>query len=129
MVSNMALTEKLELTDKKLDNVENKLEELKEQTKNQSIAMEIVIDKKKEKKAMFIVIIIICLFWLISSIISIFAFIKINSQYAELNSKYVELVRELGNYGYEETEEYTQEIQDVDTIENSYIINGGDYNG
>ena len=129
MVSNMALTEKLELTDKKLDNVENKLEELKEQTKNQSIAMELVIDKKKEKKTMFIVIIIICLFWLISSIIGIFAFIKLSSQYVELNSKYVELVKELENYTYEETEEYTQEIQDIDTIENSYIINGGDYNG
>lgn len=33
------------------------------------------------------------------------------------------------NYGYEDTIETSQEVDDIDTIENSYIINGGDYNG
>jgi len=33
------------------------------------------------------------------------------------------------HYGYEDTIETSQEVDDIDTIENSYIINGGDYNG
>lgn len=71
--------------------------------KDQSLAMEILSDYKKANKRQFIIILVILTLW----------FITIGY-----------LVYILNDIGVEET---TQEIQDVEAIENSNITNGDMY--
>lgn len=71
----------------------------------ESFAMEILKDYKKANKRMFVIILIILGMWL-----------------ATIGY----LVYTLNDIGAEEiTETTTQEISDIDTIENSSITNGG----
>ena len=81
--------------------VQKELNELKEQ----SIAWEILQDSKKEKKRLFIM-------WIITFIALI-----------GVSCYTVYLLNDIGTV----TETSTQEIEDVDTIENSNITNGDMY--
>lgn len=81
--------------------------EIKKEVKELSLAWELLDGCKKSNKRMFWIIIILIIAWL-STVGGFMYYIT--------------------NYGYEESEEYSQEIEDIDTIEDSYIINGGDYN-
>lgn len=73
-------------------------------------ALEIVKDYKKQNKRQFIIIIVLIMCWFVTG---------------------AYLVYLLNDIGVEETttEEYTQDIDDVGTIDNSNINNGGVING
>jgi hypothetical protein len=72
--------------------------------KGESFALELIKDYKKQNKRQFIVILVILSLWFMTICY---------------------LVYLLNDIGTEEiTETYTQEISDIDTIENSTINNG-----
>lgn len=87
-------------------------EELDKQVNEMSFAMEMInfVKEQTEKtnKRLVAIIIIILVLW--GATIGGFVYY-------------------ICNYTYEDTVETTQEVDDIDSIDNSYIINGGDYNG
>lgn len=86
--------------------MKEEIEELKKEVKNieqDSFALEIVKDYKKQNKRQFIVIIILIMCWFVTGAYLVY------------------LLNDIGVI------EETQEISDVDTIENSSIANGDIY--
>ena len=81
-----------------------------QEIRTQSLAMELIRDYKKQNKRQFITIMVILLLWFVTIGI---------------------LVYVLNDIGVEETTTETttttQEIEDVGSIDNSYIINGDNY--
>ena len=86
--------------------------EVKE-VKENSFAWEIVKDQEKDKKRYFIIILVIICLWFITTL-----------------AETCYIIYLLNDIGVEEktTVSKTQEISDVDTIDDSNIVNG-DYNG
>ena len=86
--------------------------DMKEEVKavrNQSLAMELLSDYKKTNKRQFIIILVILVMWFLTICY---------------------LVYILNDIGVEETTTTTktQEVRDINTMDNSNIVNG-DYNG
>lgn len=99
--------------------IKNEVEEVREQVEEMSFAMEMLEFSKEqaernnkilEKTIRRLVIIIILL--LVSNVATIGGFYYY-----------------ITNYGILDTTETSQEVDNIDAVENSYIINGGDYNG
>ena len=88
----------------------NALKQEVKEIEQDGFALEIVKDYKKQNKRQFIIIIVLIMCWFVTG---------------------AYLVYLLNDIGVEEitTEEYTQDIDDVGTIDNSNINNGGVING
>jgi len=92
--------------------IREEVEDMKKEVravKEQSLAFEMISDYKKQNKRLFIM-------W----IITIIAFIG-------LLSYTIYLLNDIGTEEITTTETTTQEIEDVDSIDSSYIINGDNY--
>ena len=92
--------------------IREEVEDMKKEVqavKEQSLALEMISDYKKQNKRLFIM-------W----IITMFAFVG-------LLSYTIYLLNDIGTEEITTTETTTQEIEDVDSIEGSYIINGDNY--
>lgn len=77
--------------------------------KEQSFAMDLLKDYKKQNKRLFAIILVILSMWFIT--IGYLVYILNDIETEEITT----------------TETTTQEIEDVDSIDNSYIINGDNY--
>ena len=92
--------------------IREEVEDMKKEVqavKEQSLAFEMISDYKKQNKRLFIM-------WIITMV----AFIG-------LLSYTIYLLNDIGVEEITTTETTTQEIEDVDTIDGSYIINGDNY--
>lgn len=97
------------------NDIKEEVNEMKKQIKKvqeQSIAMEMLQDQRRQNKRLFII-------WLVTFI----AFIGLLSYTIYLLND-IEVVTET-----ETTEEYNQNIDNEGSINDTYIINGGDYSG
>lgn len=93
--------------------IEENIEKLEKKVEKQSLAMELLEYSKeqnrqleKTNKRLVIVLIIILVLW----------FATIGAFLYYINTT-----------GYVETDEYSQEIKDIDSVNNSKIINGDEY--
>lgn len=93
--------------------IEENIEKLEKKVEKQSLAMELLEYSKeqngqleKTNKRLIIVLIIILVLW----------FATIGAFLYYINTT-----------GYVETDEYSQEIKDIDSVNNSKIINGDEY--
>ena len=104
----MNIETNIENLEKKIEKNAIKIEDNAERIKVNSSALGILKEFKEENKRIFIILIIVLFMW--------FATICY-------------LIYVLNDIGYEEinTETTTQEVSDVDNIDNSYIINGDNY--
>lgn len=96
----------LEDLDKKIEKNANKINSNLEKIEKNSYALEIMSDYKNESKRLFIILIIVLVFW----------FLTIGY-----------LVYVLNDTGTIEETKTTQEISEVDNIENTNIVNGDMY--
>ena len=96
----------LEDLDKKIEKNANKINNNLEKIEKNSYALEIMSDYKNESKRLFIILIIVLIFW----------FLTIGY-----------LVYVLNDTGTIEETKTTQEISEVDNIENTNIVNGDMY--
>lgn len=96
----------LEDLDKKIKKNANKINSNLEKIEKNSYALEIMSDYKNESKRLFIILIIVLVFW----------FLTIGY-----------LVYVLNDTGTIEETKTTQEISEVDNIENTNIVNGDMY--
>ena len=86
--------------------------DMKEEVKavrNQSLAMELLSDYKKTNKRQFIIILVILVMWFLTICYLVYILNDIGAEETTTTTK-------------------TQEVRDINTMDNSNIVNG-DYNG